>query len=113
VQRIFARIFPNLPEGLLCDFCLQIFFHEDHEDLFFYDMQKNGLSFVFLQMLGAIFCSQTTLGAIFARIGRDFAQIFRALAQILRDFSQILDTSKLTGCACTPCTPASYTTCFA
>jgi len=30
VRRIFARIFPNLPEKL-CDFCLQIFFHKDRE----------------------------------------------------------------------------------
>jgi len=42
-----------------------------------------------------MFCSQTTLEAIFARIFRDFSRIF--------------DKSKLWGCACTP---ASHTTAF-
>jgi len=31
MRRIFARISPNLPKKLLCDFCLQIFSHKDHE----------------------------------------------------------------------------------
>ena len=39
-------------------------------------------------MLGAIFWSQRTLGAIFAQIFRDFAQI-------LRDFAHIFNKSKL------------------
>jgi len=46
-------------------------------------------SCVFVQTLGAIFWSQTTLGAIFARIFRDFAQVFRDFAQIFRDIAQI------------------------
>jgi len=50
--------------------------------------------------LGAIFLSQATLGAIFAKIFRNFAQIFR-------DFARIFNKSKLLGCACTP---TSYTT---
>jgi len=50
---------------------------------------KKRSSFVFLQTLGAIVCSQTTLGVIFAQIFRDFAQIFRDFAQIFRDFAQI------------------------
>ena len=33
VRRIFARISPNLPEKILCDLCLQIFSHKDHEEL--------------------------------------------------------------------------------
>jgi len=31
MRRIFARISPNLPKKLLCDFCLEIFSHKDHE----------------------------------------------------------------------------------
>jgi len=53
---------------------------------FWCDLQKRSPC-VFLQTLGAIFWSQTTLGAIFTRIFRDFAQIFRK--------------SKLLGGACT------------
>jgi len=52
---------------------------------------KKGLYCVFLQTLGAIFLSQTMLGAIFAQIFRDFSQIFRGFAQIFRDFAQILN----------------------
>jgi len=53
-------------------------------------------SFVFWQTLGAIFSSQTTLGAIFAWIFRNFAQIF--------------NKSKLLGVRLHPCYPGSYTT---
>jgi len=34
VERLFARIFTNLPELFLCDFSREIFSHKDHEDLF-------------------------------------------------------------------------------
>jgi len=34
---------PNLPGKFLCDFCLQIFSHRDHEDLFWYYFQKYAL----------------------------------------------------------------------
>jgi len=55
VRRIYARISSNMPEKFLCDFCLQILSHNDHEDLFWYDLQKRGFSYIFLQMLSAIF----------------------------------------------------------
>ena len=54
VRTIFARISPNLPEKLLCNFCLQIYSHKDHEGLFWCDAQKMS-SIIFLQTLGAIF----------------------------------------------------------
>ena len=44
--------------------------------------RKKWSSLVFLQILGAIFRSQTALGVIFAQIFRDFAQIFRDFAWI-------------------------------
>ena len=53
-------------------------------------------SCVLLQTWGAIFCYQTTLGTIFARIFEDFAWIF--------------DISKVWACACTSCIPTSNTT---
>jgi len=40
VRKIFARISPNLPEKLFCDFCVQIFSHKDHESLICCDFQK-------------------------------------------------------------------------
>jgi len=43
VRRIFVRISPNLPEKLLCDFCLQKISHKDHEDLFLVWPPKRGL----------------------------------------------------------------------
>ena len=64
---------------------------------FWCDLQKNGLNCVFVQTLGAILWSPTTLGAIFAQIFRDFTQIFRGFAQIFRNFVQILNKAKLLG----------------
>jgi len=79
--------------------------------LFWCDIQKRKRpSCVFLQLLGAIFGNQTTLGAIFARILRDFAPIFR-------DFDRISNKSELLGVRLHTlhprllyCTPASCTT---
>jgi len=34
MRKTFARISPSFPEKFLCDFCLQIFSHNDHEDRF-------------------------------------------------------------------------------
>jgi len=51
-----------------------------------------------MQTFGAIFWSQTTLGAIFTRIFRVFAQIFSKL--------------NFWGCACNLYTPISNTTAF-
>jgi len=55
VRRIFAQISPNLPERSLCNFRLQIFSHNDHEDLFLMGYPKMRSSCVFLQTLGVIF----------------------------------------------------------
>jgi len=55
VRRIFARISPNLPEKSLCDFCIQIFTHKDHETLFWCGLQKRS-SFVFLLTVARHFC---------------------------------------------------------
>jgi len=77
VQKMFARISPNLPVNFLCNFSLQILSHKDHEDLFWCDLQKRS-SCVFMQTLGAIFWSQATLGAIFL----DFQGFFPDFHQI-------------------------------
>jgi len=84
VRRIFARISPNLPEMLLCNFCPQIF-TKDMKTCFFGMIPKKGLTCVFLQ----------ALAAIFAWIFRDLTQIVRGFAQIFRDFAQFLNKSKL------------------
>jgi len=68
--------------------------------------------------------SSAPVGRPFAQIFRDFAKIFRDFVRIYRDFAQIfrivptftwilpgfLTNQNFWGCACTPCTPASYTT---
>jgi len=56
---IFDRIFPNLLEKFLCDFCLQIFPQKDHEDLFWCDFQ-NKIFICFSANVGRNF--QTTFG---------------------------------------------------
>jgi len=53
VAKVFARISPNFPEKILCNFCLQILFHKDLYNLFFDVTSKKGLHV--LQILGAIF----------------------------------------------------------
>ena len=48
VRRIFTQISPNLAERFLCDFCSQIFSHEDYEDLSWCYVRKRSLC-VFLK----------------------------------------------------------------
>ena len=86
----FCTNFPKLSKRLSCNL-YRPFFGVD---------PKKWSSLVFLQTLGAIFWSQTTLGAIFAQIFSDFAQIFR-------DFARISTNQNFWGCACIP---VSYTT---
>ena len=85
-RKIFARISPNFHEKFLCNFYLQMLSHEDHEDLFWCDLQKRS-SCDFLQTLGAIFLSPARLGVI---------------STIFRDVSQIFSKSKLLGVSLTP-----------
>jgi len=51
----------------------------------FFDVtsKKSGLHVFFLQKLGAVFGSQTTLGATFTWTFKDFAQIFRDSTEFL------------------------------
>ena len=85
--REFFPISPNLPEKFLCAFLPTNFLRRRTWRLVFgVTSTKKVLILFFLQTLDAIFLSQTTLGAIFARI---------------------FDKSKLLGCAYTP---VSYTT---
>ena len=65
----FCPNFPKLSRKVFVRLSRQIFSHKDHEDLFWYDVQKR-LSCVFLQTLGAIFENKATLDAIFARISK-------------------------------------------
>jgi len=83
----FCPNFPKLPKKLSCNIC---------RPFSWCDLQKWS-ALVFLQTLGAIFRSQTTLGAIFAQIFSDFVRIFRDFVQIFRDFARIFDKSKILG----------------
>jgi len=91
VPRIFARISRNLPEKLFCDLCLQIFSNEDHEDLFWCDLQKK----VFI-------CYCANVGRHFAKIFMDFSQIFRYFAQISRIFPGFLTNQNFGGLLAPP-----------
>jgi len=57
--------------------------------------------------VGYPFWNQRTLGAIFAPILRDFAQILPGFSGFLPGFST---NENFWGCACTSCSPTSYTT---
>jgi len=89
MRRIFARMFPNLPEKVLRDFCLQIFSHKDHEDLFLVLPPKK----VFM-------CFSAKVERHFlksSKVGRHFCPDFRDFVQIFKDSTRIFDKSKLLG----------------
>ena len=104
------------PKSFLCDFCLQIFSHKDHQVHFL-------ALFVFLQTYGAVFWSQTTLGPFLTKFSRIFIRSLEILlgtsgilhrfseffSQNFKDFAQIFDKSKLLGVSFHPLHPASYT----
>jgi len=105
-RRILARIFPNLPEKFLCYFCLQLFSHKYHKDLFLvWHSQKvvmcfsanNGLHFLKWNNVGRHFCLDF----------QGFCSDFLIFVHIFRDFARIYDKSELWRCACTS---ACYTT---
>jgi len=89
-----CKILPEFPQTCPKSFCPTFAYKfwptKIMKTSFWYNLQ-NKVSCVFMQTLGAIFLSQTTLGAISTRIFRAFAQIFRN-----QDFW---------GCACNPCPP--------
>jgi len=99
-KRFLPEFFQSLPKSFLCDFCQQLF---SHKGPFFGVTSKKRSSCVFLQTLGAISWSKTTLGAICARIFR----VLPIFWVILPGFSR---NQNLWRFACTPCTPTSYNT---
>ena len=90
--RICARISPNFPEKLFCKVCLQIFSHKDYEDLFLVWAPK--------QRFQVFFCKR------WAPFFLEFSGILPRYLGILFGFST---NPHFWGCACTPCTPVSYT----
>jgi len=65
---------PNLPKlawKVLCDFCLQIFSHKDHDDLFWCDLLKRGLY-------------------VFRKRWASFCEVKQRWAPFLPGFSEIL-----------------------
>jgi len=80
---------------------------------------KKWSSLVLMQIFGAIFRSQKILGAILTRFSEilpRYLGILFGFSGILPEFSRIFSgfstNQNFWGCACTPCTPASYTTAF-
>jgi len=95
VQRIFARISPNLPENLFCNFCLQNFSHKDHENLFFGVTSIKGLHLLFCKRWVSF------LPGLSGTLPRYLGIFF----WIFRDFAQIFDKSKLLGMRLNPLHP--------
>jgi len=83
MQRIFARISPNLSEKLLCDFCLQMFSHKDHEDLLWCGLQNKGFHLFFCKRLEPFLLRFSEVLPRYLEIlprFSDFAQIFMDFA---------------------------------
>ena len=78
VRKIFARIFPNLPERFWATL-LTNFFPKDHEDLFFGMTSKKGLH--------VFFCKRW---APFYEIKQGWAPFLPGFSEILPRFSRIL-----------------------
>jgi len=81
VRRIFARIFPNLPEKILGHFLCEYFLMKTVFRMT--SNKRKGLHVI----LGAISFKSKHVGRHFACIFRDFAQIFRDFAKIFTDFA--------------------------
>jgi len=114
VQRIFAQIFPNLSKKLSCNFSRQFLW---------YDLQNYGLHLFFCKPWAPFFEFKQRWASILPRFSWIlprylgilfvFSGILPKFSEILpkfKDFARIFNKSKLLGCACTPCTPASCTT---
>jgi len=85
----FCPNFLKIAEKFLCDFCQQILFYKDREDLFWYDLQEK-----------AFVCFSANIGRDFLKsnnVGRLFCTVFGEFAQIFRDFTRIFNKSKLLG----------------
>jgi len=84
MQRIFARLFPNLPEKFLCEFSLQIFSHKDHKDLSLVWPSKQLSSRIFLQTLGPFFEGEQSLAPFLP----GFSMIFPDFQGFCPDFQE-------------------------
>ena len=86
--------------GWAKDFCQEIFWATFCAHIFswrpFLGWLPKKVFMWFCTRWAPFFSYKSVLGAIFSHIFRDFVRIFTR--------------SKFLGCACTPCTPASYTT---
>ena len=107
VKRISAQIFRNLPKKLSCKFCRP----------FLGVTSKKWSSLPFLQTLGGIFEVKQGWAPVlhrFSGILFRFSGIFPGFSGIFPRFLEILPgfltNQYFWGCACTPCTPVSYTT---
>jgi len=66
----FCPNFLKIAEKFLCDFCLQILFYKDREDLFWYDLQEK--AFVcFSANIGRDFLKSNNVGRLFCRFSEN------------------------------------------
>jgi len=78
VRRILSWIFPNLPKNLLHDFCLQIFSHKNHEDLFLVWLLKKGLH-LFSANVAHRFLKSNNVGCHFYPDFQEFCRDFQQM----------------------------------
>ena len=92
MQRVFARISPNFPKKLFCDFCLQIFSHKNLEDPVLVQPPKKGLLKFFCKRWELFLKSNNV-----ANIGHHFS--FPRFSRILPMF---LTNQNFWACTCNP-----------
>jgi len=81
----FCPISPNLPEKFLCDFCLQIFSHRDHDDLLLVWPPEKGLYSFFCKRLAPCFKVKQCSTPILSR----FSGILKRYLGILLEFQGV------------------------
>jgi len=93
VRRTFGWISPNLPEKFLFNFCLQIFSHKDHENLFLVWFSKKKRAFMcFSAQVGRYFLKSSDVECHFSQILSilpRFSEILSKCSGILPEFSEI------------------------
>jgi len=92
VQMIFVRISLNLLKKLLCDFCVQLFSHKDHELKTFFGVTSEKAFICFSAKLGRHFLKSNNIGC---HLCPDF-QLFCPDVQQIKTFGGDLATPPLT-----------------
>jgi len=109
VRRILPEFPQTCPKSFLCNFCLQIFSHKNHEDLFLVWPPKNCLHVFLCKPWASYFEIKQRWAPFLPGFSeRHFYPDF-LFVKLLPRFSA---NQNFWGCACNPCIPISSTTAF-